>query len=61
MRWAGHVTRVGRREMHMALWRENLKERAHLEDLGTDERVVLRWMLRLRCGKTWTEFGFTWG
>jgi hypothetical protein len=40
MRWADHVARVGRREMHIEIWRENLKERDHLEDLGVDEMVV---------------------
>ena len=61
MRWAGHVASVERREIHMALWRENLKGRDHLEGLGVDERVILIWMLMLGCGKAWTEFGFTWG
>ena len=51
----------GGREMRMALWRENLKGRDYLEELGVDEGVVLRWMLKLRCGKTWSIFGFTWG
>jgi hypothetical protein len=40
MRWADYVARVGITEIHMGLWRENLKEREHLEDLGVDEMVV---------------------
>jgi hypothetical protein len=30
---AGHVARMGRREMHTAFWWAKLKERNHLEDL----------------------------
>jgi hypothetical protein len=28
------------------LWSENLKRRAHLEDLGIDRRIILKWILR---------------
>lgn len=30
MRWAGHVARVMRREMHTELWWGNMKERDRL-------------------------------
>jgi hypothetical protein len=29
MRWAGHVTRMGRRGMHIEYWCESQKERDH--------------------------------
>jgi hypothetical protein len=33
----------GRRgEVHTGFWWENLRERAHLEDPGLDERIILR-------------------
>jgi hypothetical protein len=32
MRWAGHVTRMGSK---------NLKGNEHLEDAGVDERIIL--------------------
>jgi hypothetical protein len=42
MRWAGHVRR--KREMKNAykVWSENQKEGDHLEDLGVNERIILR-------------------
>jgi len=36
MRWAGHVARIGRRELHTGLWCGNLREIDHWEDLGVD-------------------------
>jgi hypothetical protein len=44
MRWARHMTFMGRREMHTGFWRGHLKETDHLEELGIDERIVLKWM-----------------
>jgi hypothetical protein len=32
----------GRGELHTGFWWGNLKERDNLEDLGVDERLVLR-------------------
>jgi hypothetical protein len=40
MRWEGYVERTGRREMHTGVWRGNLRERAHLEDLVLDGRII---------------------
>ena len=34
MRWAGHVARMGREEVHTGFWWGNLRERGHLEDRG---------------------------
>jgi hypothetical protein len=39
MRWAGHVVRMGRREMHTKFWLESVKGRNYLENCGIDGRV----------------------
>jgi len=36
----------GTREMHTIFWLENLKGRDHFEDLGTDGRIILKWILK---------------
>jgi len=46
MRRAGHVALVGRREVHTEFWLGNMKERAHLEDLGVDGRIILKWIFK---------------
>jgi len=35
-----------KKEIHSGIYRGNLKERAHLEDLGIDGRIVLKWIFR---------------
>jgi hypothetical protein len=35
----------GRNEMHVKFWSENLKERDHLEDIGTDGKMILECIL----------------
>jgi hypothetical protein len=32
-------------EMHTVFWFKNLKGRDHSEDLGTDKRIILEWIL----------------
>jgi len=46
MRWVEHVTRMGRDEMYTGFCWENLKERYHLEGLGLDGRIILRWFFK---------------
>jgi len=36
-------------------WWGNLRERDHLEDSGTDGRIILRWIFRKRDVGAWTE------
>jgi len=36
--------------MCTGLWKENLKERDHIEDIGTVVRIILKWVLN-RVGK----------
>ena len=43
MRWAVHVACMGRDELYTVFWWENLSERYHLEDLGVDGMIVLKW------------------
>jgi hypothetical protein len=45
-KWAGHVARMGRAELFIGFWWENLRERGHLEDTGIDGRIILRWIFR---------------
>jgi len=35
----------GRGEVYTGFWWRNLRERDHLEDLGVDGRIILRWIL----------------
>ena len=50
MRWAGKVSRVGRRELRIWLWWENLKDRDHLEDVGEWYLTEMGWQ-----GVGWTD------
>jgi hypothetical protein len=45
MRWAGHNACIGN-EMHTRLWSGNLMEMDHLEDLGIDGTIILKWILK---------------
>jgi hypothetical protein len=40
----GHVWE--RREMHTQFWKQNLKKRHHLEDLGVDRSIILKSTLK---------------
>jgi hypothetical protein len=42
--------------MNIKFWSGNLKGGDHAEDLGVDGRVILKWILRERGGRVWTEF-----
>jgi hypothetical protein len=37
-----------KREVHIGLWWGNLMERGHLEGVGVDGKIILRWI-----SKTW--------
>jgi hypothetical protein len=54
MRWAGHVARIGTREVHTGFWWRDLREDDHLGDRGGDGRILLKWIL-----KTW-DGGMGW-
>jgi hypothetical protein len=42
MRRAGHVARMGKREVHIGFWWGDLREGDHLGDPGVDGRMVLK-------------------
>ena len=46
MRWAGHVARMVREEVHKGFWWENLRERARLEYSGVDGSIILKWIFK---------------
>ena len=46
MRWAGHVARMGKGEVHTGFGWGNLRERDHLEDTSVDGRILWRWIFR---------------
>ena len=46
MRWAGHVGRMGRGKAYTRFWWGNVGVGDHLEVLGVDGRIILRWIFR---------------
>jgi hypothetical protein len=53
MRWAGHVARMRREEVHTGFWWGDLWEEEHLEDPGTDGGIIFKWIYKW-VGKAWT-------
>ena len=54
IRWAGPLVCVWRRwEKHAGFWLENLKARKRLEDIDIDERIILKWILKLSIDMDW--------
>jgi hypothetical protein len=54
IRWAGHVARMGREQAYTGFCWGNLRERDHLEDLGLDRKIILRWIFRNWNVGAWT-------
>jgi hypothetical protein len=44
VKWAGHVARIRDRRAAYRVLVVELRERAHLEDLGVDGRIVLKFV-----------------
>ena len=62
MTWAGHVARMGRREVYTGFWWGNQRERDHLQDPGVDGRIILKWIFRkweevVGAGWSWLRIG----
>ena len=53
IKWAGHVARIGRRDLYTGFWLGNLRERDHWEDLGVDGRIILKFIFKKWDGGIW--------
>jgi len=73
MKWAGHVARIARKEVHTRFFWVNLRDRNNLGDPGVDGRIILTLILltwriwwapnnasRWRIGFNWTFKGLKW-
>ena len=49
MRWAGHVAQMGDRSVAYRVLVGDLRDRDHLEDLGIDGRIILKWIFKKWC------------
>jgi len=43
------------REMHTGLWWGHLRDRDHLEDVGLDVRIILKWISKQYVGMDWID------
>ena len=53
---------LGREEVYTGFWWGNLRDRDHLEDIGVDGRIILRWIFRkwdvgVWTGSSWLRIG----
>jgi hypothetical protein len=55
MRWAGHVERMGKGEVHTRFWWGNLRERDHLENPGIDGRTIKMGFQEVGLGMDWND------
>jgi hypothetical protein len=56
--WMGRVCGTYGREVYAEFWWVDLRERNHLEDLGIDERIILKLIFNKGDGKPLS--GLTW-
>jgi hypothetical protein len=59
--WAGHVARMGRREMPIGFWWEKRKEGERLENQDVDDWIILMWLLVVWSGLIWVRLGTSGG
>jgi len=43
---AVHVARMGREDVHTGCWWGDRRESDHLEELGGDGRMILKWIFK---------------
>jgi hypothetical protein len=53
MRWAGHVTLLGKTKVHTGFWWGDLREGDHLGDPDVDGRIILRSGMGAWTGLRW--------
>jgi hypothetical protein len=58
IRWAGHIARMGKREVHTGFWWGDLREGDHFGDQGVDGRIILKLIFKKWDGRAWT--GLSW-
>jgi hypothetical protein len=46
LRWVGHYVVWGTGEVHPGLWWGDVREGDHLEDLGVEGRLILKWIFK---------------
>ena len=44
----------GRGEVHSGFWERNLRDSDHLEDLGVNGWIILKWILKKSVERAWT-------
>jgi hypothetical protein len=49
---------MGKSEVHIGFWWEDLREGDHLRDPGVDGRIMLKWIFKKWKGGAWT--GLSW-
>jgi hypothetical protein len=54
-RWAGHVAHMGTLRVHTKVWSETPKGRDQLEDLDSNGRIILKWILHKLTEKVWAR------
>jgi hypothetical protein len=54
MTWAGHVTRMGNSGMHTGFWCGDPRKGDHFVDLGTDGKIISKWISKTWDGQAWT-------
>jgi len=54
VRWARHVACVGRRELHTWFCCGDIREGYHLEYIGVDGMIILKWVFKESVQRAWT-------